>query len=183
MTLLLVGGCSATGRVAEAASRIAGHAQADKDAWTSVADRAPAESAEGVKRADAILAEVAEVHSAVTQTRDNSVWDRLGGLVETVMWAAIAVAGCVLVLYVGGKTGIFAVVGSWLQFVTPAKRGEAALMLDTLDSAKPESARELVANLRGRDPALNRAIESEKRRRRGRPAGAAETPPSREIRT
>jgi hypothetical protein len=170
-------GCSQVEKVATHASQIGALARENRDAWAAVADVAPEASADGVNRSDRILGEVDGIHQAVTQTKDNSVWDRLGGLIETVMWAAIAVAGCVLVVYVGSKTGIFEVIGGWLQLVTPAKRRQASLLLDTLDAAKPESVREAVAAMRGRDPQLDRAMELEKRRRQRRPAGVAPSKP------
>lgn len=176
-------GCSATEEVARRATAIGALAQEDRQAWTELADAQPEASAAGVARADAIAGHVGGIHGAVTQIKDNSVWDRLGGLVETAMWAVIAAAACVVVVYVGSRTGVFAVIGGWLQLVTPAKRQEARLILDTLDEQKPEGVRELVANLRGRDPQLNRAIEIEKRRRQRRPAGGEPTEPQQEIRT
>jgi len=167
--------------VASRASRVGELVREDREAWLSMAEVAPEASAAGVERCDEMHGEVDGIHKAVTQTKDNSVWDRLGGLIETVMWATIAMAACVLVLYVGSKTGIFDVIGAWIRIVPPAKKREANLLLDTLDAEKPESVREAVAAMRGRDPLLDLAMEREKRRRQRRPAGAPDQTPSQET--
>ncbi len=124
----------------------------------------------GVRRADAIMDQVGGIHGAVTQTRDNSVWDRIGGLIETGFWALIIVGGCVAIVYIGSQTGLLALVGGWIRIVTPAKRREASLIVDTLDDGSPETVRELIAARRASDPVLDRAIEAEKQRRQRRPA-------------
>jgi len=180
---LIVGlpGCSQVEKVVTHASRVGELAREDKEAWATVADVAPEASAAGMARCDEILGEVDGIHKAASQTKDNSVWDRLGGLIETAMWAAIAVAACVLVVYIGSKTGIFDVIGAWIRIVPPAKKREANLLLDTLDAEKPESVREAVAAMRGRDPLLDLAMEREKRRRQRRPAGAPDQTPSQET--
>ena len=161
--LLLVGGCSATTEIANRANSVqeTAHATIELVAPSVEAGQpiAPEVGQEVIDNQRLIIAHAGSIGTAVVRTQDTpGFFDRLGGLLK---WLAIA-AALVAVCYFGWTTGLFAPIGGLVQFITPRKRATAAMIVDTLDPKRPESTRELVAAMRGADPALSKAIDQEK---------------------
>lgn len=160
---LVSGGCSATDEIAGRANRMQASAQSSIDLLAPYIEAddstPPGVAREVVDHQRAIIGDADGIGRAVTRVADIAPW---WARLLTVL-AAAAVAGALV--YVGMRTGLFALVGGLVQFITPRTRQQAALMVDTADPSKPETARELIASLRGADPALNRAVLREKARR------------------
>lgn len=106
-----------------------------------------------------IIEDTDGIGRAVTKVADITPW---WARLLMVLAVVLAIGGFI---YVGIRTGLFALIGGLMQFITPRKRQQAALIVDTTDDGKPENARELIASLRGADPALNRAVIQEKTKR------------------
>ncbi len=119
----------------------------------------PEAAAEVVALQRAIIADARGVGRAVTRVEDTTPW---WGRLLLLLLGVATLAGLV---YVGIRTGLFALVGGLLQFITPRTRQQAAMIVDAADPAKPETVRELIASLRGGSTALNRAVLQEKARR------------------
>lgn len=162
--MLLPLACSPSRDIAERAGRIANRAREDEAAWLRVEREAPdlkVEAQAGRRRAAGNIADTQGISQSLTGVEDQTPW--WASLLGWLAGAAIAVVALIVLWQSGALTAIRIAIG-WIPH---KKVAQAELALDTLDSDKPESERELIAALRAQDNEFDAAFRKAQQRRGG----------------
>lgn len=155
VALMLLGGCSASARIAERASDIRHLADSiisrtDQKDFTS-------QDVESIRSdAEAIRGLVDDIHSSLPGVTDVVPW--WSSIIRYGLLCAIVI-GVVYVLHASGALVALRIAVGWIPRKT---RTDADMLRSVLDDAKPETIREYVAMRRGSDPAFSRAFDDAK---------------------
>lgn len=143
----LLGGCSASKRIAAGATDIQLQARDLADHGQAIGDPVVVAGAERIY----LLAQ--NIHSDLP-----SVQDKVPAWLITVGWVALAVLA-VAVVVILWQTGLGTVVRVAVGWLPRRKVQDARLAADMLDPSHKESAREYIAARRASDPEFNSAFE------------------------
>ena len=162
LVLLLCVGCSPSAAIARNATDMSARAQEDIAAWDRVEKIHPdlaGEAKAGRDRAKRTVHGASDTLQLLTGVEDSTPWwaSLLGYLA-----VAVIVVGIVFVL---AQTGIGTALRVALGWIPRRKESIAALALDTIDTQKPETNRELISALR-QDPEFDVAYKRASARRK-----------------
>jgi hypothetical protein len=161
--ILALAGCSPTQKIAERANGIAARAREDEAAWGRAEKAHPdlgKEAKAGRKRADADIADVAEIHRQLTGVEDQTPW--WASMIVWVAAAAVMTVGFLFLWQSGILSGLRVLVG----WIPRRKMSQAEFAVNMLDPDRPESDREFLAALRAQDPVFDAAFRKAQERRK-----------------